>query len=1080
MRNNSMPQTSGWASDRGQSHVQTAERSMEQALKNAETIITRSYLKYLSHCRLTELPGELETVDIASCGSLFQLKRLVLNQEEDFLDKLVTVVNVVSAIDASLAVLIHSDGIKTEYYLGIISKNYQKDQVRIAANKEAFYGALAGNLPGIALEEINQKTDIPKLEKEIFHKEGCCCAISGIGARRDTKETGMNGYVQGIENLADSLKGRRYTILLIADPAGTDRVQEMKQGYELLHTQLSEYAGYTMTCSESDTRSLSKARTHSVSEGISKGIAMTQGTSRTKGWSVSDTMGIYAGGSAGISAGPKDVGSVQLGINAGRNKSRSTADNYSHTETRSWTNSQNRSEQTGYSVSETASDAKTSGASLQIGFQNRSVKALLDKIDIHLGRLDLCESFGAFECAAYVLADKKEDALAAAASYYALMRGRDSCAQASQIHLWDKPKEADAVKEYLRSFVHPRFCINEAAEHKDQIIVTPASVIGGNELALQIGLPKKSVNGIMVIPMAAFGRNIPDTEWEDSLYLGSLHHMGQDENHMMQETGTAGNGAAGHAVSIPIKELCKHTFITGATGAGKSTAIYSMLDQLARHAASGNSLEKIKFMVIEPAKGEYKERFGSYENVRVFGTNSKKTPLIRLDPFSFPDDVHVLEHMERLIEIFNVCWPMYAAMPAVLKDAVEEAYCAAGWDLEASECRYTDSNGRKLYPSFVDVLEKVREVMERSEYSADSKGDYKGALCTRLKSLTNGLYRKIFTSDEIPAEELFDQNVIVDLSRTGFAETKALIMGLLVIKLQEYRMSSTAGSNQALRHITVLEEAHHILKRTSADQNMESANLTGRSVEMLANSIAEMRTYGEGFVVSDQAPGLLDLSVIRNTGTKIILRLPDQSDRELAGRAAGLNEHQVRELAKLENYVAAVHQNGWMEPVLCHIAKDPVPCTAYTYVPETEEETVPVETYIGYLGMTFSERKKLDRVFVEQLKQGIWKLLIPAESKAAFLKFMDAQTSVERRELAAKAVYGILNAETISGLLKNRKNGIDGLCYQDICRKIEPDLSFLSERERNFVIALLLTEIDGGNSRAEKLYPAFVKFLKGY
>ena len=32
-----------------------------------------------------------------------------------------------------------------------------------------------------------------------------------------------------------------------------------------------------------------------------------------------------------------------------------------------------------------------------------------------------------------------------------------------------------------------------------------------------------------------------------------------------------------------------------------------------------------------------------------------------------------------------------------------------------------------------------------------------------------------------------------------------------------------------------------------------------------------MRTYGEGFVIADQSPGLLDMSVIRNTNTKIVL-----------------------------------------------------------------------------------------------------------------------------------------------------------------------------------------------------------------
>ena len=35
-----------------------------------------------------------------------------------------------------------------------------------------------------------------------------------------------------------------------------------------------------------------------------------------------------------------------------------------------------------------------------------------------------------------------------------------------------------------------------------------------------------------------------------------------------------------------------------------------------------------------------------------------------------------------------------------------------------------------------------------------------------------------------------------------------------------------------------------------------------------------------GFIIVDQAPGLLDKSVIRNTNTKIIFKLPDLEDRE--------------------------------------------------------------------------------------------------------------------------------------------------------------------------------------------------------
>lgn len=239
-----------------------------------------------------------------------------------------------------------------------------------------------------------------------------------------------------------------------------------------------------------------------------------------------------------------------------------------------------------------------------------------------------------------------------------------------------------------------------------------------------------------------------------------------------------------------------------------------------------------------------------------------------------------------------------------------------------------------MYPTFDDVARNVRSIIDSSDYDSDNKGAYKGSLLTRLNSLTNGINGMIFTINELTNEELFDNNVIVDLSRVGSSETKSLIMGMLVLKLQEYRMTS-GKMNSGLNHVTVLEEAHNLLKRTSTEQISESSNLIGKSVEMISNSIAEMRTYGEGFIISDQAPALLDMAAIRNTNTKIIMRLPDQSDRELVGKSANLTEDQITELAKLPCGVAAVYQNEWIQPVLCKINKHEINNKRYEYSAQT-------------------------------------------------------------------------------------------------------------------------------------------------
>ena len=1013
--------------DRAQKSI---ENNLMASIDNAASIITKNYLDKLETYDLIKPSEEDIDIDITYCGKFFKLSKLVLNKEENFLSKLTTIVNVASSINCTLATIIRSDGFRIDYYFGILSKNNRTDRKddirRREADAAAFKGALTGNLTGSELEELSVN-EVEKFRNEVFEKnEYCYSSVSGIVALRDNRDKSIDGYVQGIENLVDSLKGQKYTIIMFADPISTSEIQVIKQGYEMLHTQLSTFLRNSVTLNESDSVSLAKTRTKGITEGISKGISMTQSNTRSKGR--------YAGVSAnaGINFGVFTAGVGAFGgVNSG------TADTYGKV------NSTAEIKQRTSQITDSIQNGKTSGKSLQLNYENRSVKSLMDKIDKHLERLDECESFGAFDCAAYIIAETREVSLTVASNYNALMRGKESSVQSSHINSWYKPEETKIISQYLGSFVHPRF-----RENKDsKVIVTPASIVSGNEMAIQIGLPKKSVSGVTVIPMAPFGRNIQKDFESNNLTLGNLYHMGHDE----------GSKSSPQKVDIDIESLTMHTFITGSTGAGKSTAIYSILDKLMKTPIKGDEKNNIKFMVIEPAKGEYKERFGYYKNVKVYGTNYKKTPLLRINPFSFPEDVHVLEHIERLIEIFNVCWPMYAAMPAVLKDSIERAYVVSGWKLDTSECKYCSQSGKPLYPNFLDVLNQINVVMNESQYSSDSKGDYKGALSTRLKSLTNGLYAQIFTSDEISERELFDENVIIDLSRTGSSETKSLIMGLLVMKLQEYRMSQASLGNHPLRHITVLEEAHNILKRTSTEQSNESSNVLGKSVEMLSNSIAEMRTYGEGFIIADQAPGLMDMSVIRNTNTKIILRLPDLSDRELVGRAAGLSDEQILELSRLKTFVAAVYQNDWLEPVLCNIDTNFKETKKFSYKDLNNIKIDEKKSLIRFLISPVEGRENLDKDYITDLIESCYKLSIPSEAKVAFTKYVKAITKEEIQHLRGVVMYSFFNSDKAFSIAKLNESDIK-TWYNKICEALDPDISFFEKVEQQKIIAILTKE----------------------
>ncbi len=802
------------------------------------------------------------------------------------------------------------------------------------------------------------------------------------------------------------------------------------------------------SASDAVTQGISDSVSKSISESAGKAIAKSAGTAisaltnqavnSSVGHAVAKTLGRAISNSLSRTAGA--FRSVNFGANFGANFARSST--------------------------VTATIGKSEG--ITQSFMNYNIKHALELLESQMKRLELSTALGMWDFAAYVLSEDENTANNVAHSYIALTQGEESYMSQSAINLWrgDMGETSDDAREicnYLRELRHPLFGLSPNIVQKDPTfnvyppIVTATTGLSGKELAYSLNFPRKSVAGLPVIECAEFGRNIvsydsaPTVKTE--LDIGKIFHM----NHIEKTD-----------VRLAKSSLASHTFITGSTGSGKSNTVYQLLNEALN--------QNVKFMVVEPAKGEYKHVFGTQDDVYVYGTNPAVSPLLRINPFSFPQGIHILEHLDRLVEIFNVCWPMYAAMPAVLKSAVEKSYADCGWNLTLSQNRYKEM----LYPSFADVARNIREIIDSSEYDAENKGAYKGSLLTRLQSLTNGINGMIFTCDDISDRDLFDRNVIIDLSRVGSSETKSLIMGMLVLKLQEYRMAGAVGMNSELNHITVLEEAHNLLKRTSTEISSESANLMGKSVEMLANAIAEMRTYGEGFIIADQAPGLLDLSVIRNTNTKIIMRLPDRSDRELVGGAANLNDDQIVELSKLPCGVAAIYQNEWIQPVLCKVNKFEMPQEMYSYSPDNEE---PQADYDGSMAAEslldcIMNREIFNReksAYDSKLKNIVIRSKLDTTVKCDFIEYISSGEDDALEKLRC-LLYDLLSAE--SAIRASTECSDIASWTHSVIERLNPSVKNYTKQQIDLALALILYEQVLRDAAYNELFISFVEIYK--
>lgn len=897
----------------------------KNALNLVDDVVLKSYLKRLDSMDIASMP-EAEGVD--SSIVLFKINRMVYEEDEFATDKFISAISSMSFADCSVFLVIDGYRDKTDFYLGVKNNDPKRTTASVA---DTFKSSLVGQFPGIDIDDcsIVEKGKKSSLQEQVLRRISNASSLSsyvGIPAFKDEDGKYDNkNYVQGTEKLAQAMQGKRYTAIILASNLTTDVVTEIRNGYETIYSQLSPMSTQQLAYSTNESLANAINRSKGVTQGKTKtqtiGESHTNGTSSSHSKSDSETkksktavgcsvlggvlsavgFGLSAtGAGAAIGIPLMAAGGAMSTVGAtGKSKTSGTTDTYgtsqSDTENRSTSDAESHSETFTDSLGKTATIGSSKNYTLTI--HNKHIEELMKRIDQELERISMSESTGLWSVASYFFSYDNDFASAesAATIFKSIMQGEESGVETSAINSWiDNSQNVKMLTNSVCHLSHPVFR-NNLTVNGENIKVENSSLLSSKELAMLLSLPHKSVPGFPVVEHVSLAKEVirnNESVMKREVSLGCIFDLGKvhTENH----------------VKLDVKSLTQHVFVTGSTGCGKSETIYKLINETKQVGA--------KFLVIEPAKGEYKNVFG---DVNVFGTNPLIMPLLRINPFSFPTGVHVLEHIDRLTEIFNVCWPMYSAMPAVLKKAMLDAYESCGWDLRLSVNRL--SRGEDVYPSFLDLFLSLEKVITESAYSEEVKSNYSGALLTRVESLTNGLNGEIFSVNELSNMVLFDENCIIDLSRVGSQETKSLIMGILIMRLSEYRMTGANTPNSALKHLTVLEEAHNILKRVSTEQSQEGSNMAGKSVEMITNAIAEMRTYGEGFVIVDQSPTSVDKTAIKNTNTKIVMRLPDEDDRKVSGKAAGMNDKQIDEIAKLPTGVAVVYQNDWVSPVLCKI-----------------------------------------------------------------------------------------------------------------------------------------------------------------
>jgi hypothetical protein len=386
----------------------------------------------------------------------------------------------------------------------------------------------------------------------------------------------------------------------------------------------------------------------------------------------------------------------------------------------------------------------------------------------------------------------------------------------------------------------------------------------------------------------------------------------------------------GTTYRFDVDQLTRHAFVAGLTGSGKTNTLMHLLGEAA-------TLD-VPFLVIEPAKTEYREllgRAGLKDRLRVFTVGREQVSPLRINPFEVPSGIDVSTHLDLLKAVFMASFAMWIPLPQVLEQCLVQLYTERGWDFASGDRRGGRVGDGTDVPTIGELVASVERTVPTLGYKPETTQEISASLTTRLNALrrgTRGLMLDVERS--IPVDELLRAPTIIELEGLGDDADKAFVMGLLLVRLYEHRRADNAArlaaaaalgkpapASAGLVHIVVMEEAHRLLAQSKGPVDSWHADPQGAFADAFSQMLSEVRAYGQALVIADQVPVRLAPDVIKNTNLKIVHRLVAGDDRKAMAGAMSMNADQADLLSVLPRGRAAVFSEGDQTPVIVDVKK---------------------------------------------------------------------------------------------------------------------------------------------------------------
>jgi hypothetical protein len=872
--------------------------------------------------------------------------------------------------DHALVMGLSSKGSETTIFMGA-SRTSDEDQgyaVPSSEVTESLCSVVSSNFPGTTFKRARHAgtlvphphvCDVNDYDYWISSQIDKCRYVAALTGAPSVRGESGRPTVQSLDRLIHGLDGRNYLYLTIAEPVPAAEISAAIRHCEQL---VSEIHGLVKS-------------TESISRSLTDSQADTRGTQTTHGINTSDTKTLTKA-SAGALLGPGIATAIGLGTAFGsvfvpalalevvRGMSFPMGQLISAMAGRKQTAhgvATVQNEQTAENQNLTMTLGTTQGRTANRERLDKSAERCETQLNEFIARLDRARVSGLWRVGAYFLADDPHTFELGQSLLSGLYSGDKTVEPMRTVPVsipvdggglggaFLDPAARARIKENLR---HVQGTLgrlrnlkasrtSDEAEWNQERLANPlgdlfeglSTPLTADELARLVELPRREVPGIRLQPTTDFGRNPVRVPADDAIRLAHLVVDGDERSD--------------RSVDVAASEFARHAFVTGFTGTGKTTTLLQILKSFdAGFEPLDGDPYRVPFLVLEPAGDEYRrllklDQFrapeGGRSRLRVFTLGNEDVVPFRYSPFRFVPGVSLTTHIEMMMETFSAAWPMYPPLPFILRRAIDRSYSQYGWDLRTGKNPHvtvdmTDTAAVRAFPrleeylpTLDDLYANIDPVADEMKYQGEVSVNSRAALKARISSLMEeGKGNMLNVRYSIPFETIFDSPCVLEMESMVRDEQKCLMMGLILSQLYQhrrvqYRERNTKRDlgepeqNIRLRHVTVFEEAHRLLRRPESLR--EGGDVQAKAVETFSNMIAEIRKYGEGFIIADQTPSKIVPDVLKNTSIKIAHRLPSRDDREALGQAMGMTPEQSSICAQLMPGEAIFHSEGQHKPL---------------------------------------------------------------------------------------------------------------------------------------------------------------------